>query len=281
MKSINNPSGNPCTTAGVACNTYNALGQRVVHTWPGNEIDWLYHPDGSEIGDFMPVPWNDWGNNYFNLNGRPIAKYIAVTDGWAYFFHANALGSTSMITDWHGDVAQKELFYPYGQTGATGGGVGSYRFASLRELLPYGETGTFMSQTRDYPSRLYRWLSPDPLADVMLLRGIPEYLRSDNGPEFVARELRNWLGSLGTGTLFIEPGTPRENGYCESFNGRLRDECLNGEIFYSLKEAQIVIEQWRVEYNTRRPHSALGYRPPVPAAYSPLVPTNRVSQLKL
>ena len=118
----------------------------------------------------------------------------------------------------------------------------------------------------------------DTLAEVMLVKGIPEYLRSDNGPEFVARELRNWLGSLGTGTLFVEPGSPWENGYGESFNGKLRDECLNGEIFCSLKEAQIVIEQWRVEYNTRRPHSALGYRPPVPAAYSPLVPTNRVSQ---
>src|SRR5438105_9723083 len=76
-------------------------------------------------------------------------------------------------------------------------------------------------------------------------------------------------GGLGAGTLYIEPGSPWENGYCESFNGKLRDECLNGEIFYSLKEAQIIIEQWRVEYNTRRPHSALGYRPPVPAAYGP------------
>jgi transposase InsO family protein len=118
----------------------------------------------------------------------------------------------------------------------------------------------------------------ETLAEVMVVRGIPEYLRSDNGPEFVARELRHWLAKLGTGTLYIEPGSPWENGYCESFNGKLRDECLNGEIFYSLKEAQIVIEQWRVEYNTRRPHSALGYRPPVPAAYSPLVPTNQASQ---
>ncbi len=111
----------------------------------------------------------------------------------------------------------------------------------------------------------------ETLADVMLMRGIPENLRSDNCPEFVARELRKWLGSLGTGTLYIESGSPWENGYCESFNGKLRDECLNGEIFYSLKEAQVVIAQWRVEYNTRRPHSGLGHRPPVPAADSPLV----------
>jgi putative transposase len=109
----------------------------------------------------------------------------------------------------------------------------------------------------------------EALADVMLWRGIPEHIRSDNGPEFVAKELRKWLGNVGTGTLYIEPGSPWENGYCESFNGKLRDECLNGEIFYSLKEAQIVIETWRVEYNTRRPHSALGYRPPAPAAVAP------------
>jgi putative transposase len=102
------------------------------------------------------------------------------------------------------------------------------------------------------------------LAEVMLGRGIPENIRSDNGPEFIAQELRKWLGKVGTGALYIEPGSPWENGYCESFNGKLRDECLNGEIFYSLKEAQIVIEKWRVEYNTRRPHSALGYRPPAP-----------------
>ena len=84
--------------------------------------------------------------------------------------------------------------------------------------------------------------------------------RSDNGSEFVAQKLRQWLGNLGTGRLYIEPGSPWENGYCESFNGKLRDECLNGEIFYSLKEAQIVIQGWRKEYNTVRPHSALGYR---------------------
>ncbi|MBI4164948.1 MAG: hypothetical protein HY508_04355, partial [Acidobacteria bacterium] len=130
---------------------YNALGQRVDHTWPGGEIDWLYHPDGSELGDFMPVPWNDWANQYFNLNGRPIAKYIGVSPNgeWpaeTYFFHANALGSTSMITDWSGAVRQKELFYPYGQFWAYGGDVGSFRFASLRETFPFNESEVFMSQ---------------------------------------------------------------------------------------------------------------------------------------
>jgi len=109
----------------------------------------------------------------------------------------------------------------------------------------------------------------EALADVMLYRGIPENIRSDNGPEFVAEELRKWLAKLGTGTLYIEPGSPWENGYGESFNGKLRDDCLNGEIFYSLREAQAVIEKWRVVYNTLRPHSSLGYRPPAPAAFAP------------
>ena len=118
----------------------------------------------------------------------------------------------------------------------------------------------------------------ETLADVMLWHGIPEYIRSDNGPEFIAKELRQWLAKLGTGTLYIEPGSPWENGYCESFNGKLRDECLNGEIFYSRQEAQIVIEWWRIEYNTRRPHSALGYRPPAPLASSPWDRPNPVSQ---
>jgi len=131
---------------------------------------------------------------------------------------------------------------------------------------------------RSVCSRLAGYEVIETLADVMLWRGIPENIRSDNGPEFVAKELRKWLGNVGAGTLYIEPGSPWENGYCESFNGKLRDECLNGEIFYSLKQAQIVIERWRVEYNTRRPHSALGYRPPAPAACSPLVPPNRPSQ---
>jgi putative transposase len=118
----------------------------------------------------------------------------------------------------------------------------------------------------------------DTLADVMLGHGIPEHIRSDNGPEFIAHELRKWLAKVGTRTLYIERGSPWENGYCESFNGKLRDECLNGEIFCSLKEAQILIEQWRVEYNTQRPHSALGYRPPAPAACTPALARNPVSQ---
>ncbi len=104
----------------------------------------------------------------------------------------------------------------------------------------------------------------------MLMRGVPEHIRSDNGAEMTANVVRNWLTQVGAKTLFIEPGSPWENGYYESFNGKLRDELLNGEIFYSLKEAQIVIEQWRRHYNTIRPHLALGYRPPAPETIAPL-----------
>ena len=98
---------------------------------------------------------------------------------------------------------------------------------------------------------------------------VPEHMRSDNGPEFTAKAVRNWLGRIGVRTLFIEPGSPWENGYNESFNGKLRDELLNGEVFYTLKEAQVLIERWRQEYNTLRPHSALNYKPPVPEAIQP------------
>ena len=109
----------------------------------------------------------------------------------------------------------------------------------------------------------------ETLADAMLFEGTPHYIRSDNGPEMVAKVLRQWLAGLGTKSLYIEPGSPWENGYCESFNGKLRDECLNGEIFYSLKEAKTIIESWRNHYNTKRPHSALGYGPPVPLTIAP------------
>ena len=110
----------------------------------------------------------------------------------------------------------------------------------------------------------------------MLIHGIPEHIRSDNGPEMTSKRVRNWLQQIGVQTLFIEPGSPWENGYNESFNGKLRDECLNAEIFYSLKEAQIIIEQWRRHYNTKRPHSSLGYRPPAPETQS--IQLNQIQQ---
>ena len=123
----------------------------------------------------------------------------------------------------------------------------------------------------------------DALTDLFILRGVPAFIRSDNGPlaiglepmapsmaRFIAQAVRDWIAAVGAQTAYIEPGSPWENGYCESFNARFRDELLNGEVFYSLREAQILIEQWRKHYNTKRPHSALGYRPPAPEAIVPV-----------
>jgi transposase InsO family protein len=100
----------------------------------------------------------------------------------------------------------------------------------------------------------------------MATRGVPDHVRSDNGSEFTATAVREWLGKVGVKTLYIEPGNPWENGYVESLNGKLRDELLNGEIFYTVAEARVLIERWREHYNHVRPHSALGYRPPAPEA---------------
>ena len=128
-----------------------------------------------------------------------------------------------------------------------------------------------------------RHLSSDDVLDCLwwlfVTRGVPDYLRSDNGPEFTAKAVRAWLAEVGVKTLFIEPGSPWENGYVESFNGKLRDELLNGEIFYTLREAKVLIERWRVHYNTRRPHSSLGYRPPAPEATLPAA-SFRVASLR-
>jgi transposase InsO family protein len=104
------------------------------------------------------------------------------------------------------------------------------------------------------------------LNQLFLTRGFPKNIRSDNGSEFTAKKVKQWLATLEISPLYIEPGSPWENGYVESFNGKMRNELLNTEIFYSIKEARIIIELWRVHYNTIRPHSALGYRPPAPEA---------------
>jgi len=106
----------------------------------------------------------------------------------------------------------------------------------------------------------------DRLMQLFISRGLPAHIRSDNGPEFVAEKVRGWLERLEVGPLFIEPGSPWENGYNESFNGKLRDELLKGELFDTLLEAQVLVERWRKHYNQVRPHSSLGYRPPAPAA---------------
>lgn len=107
------------------------------------------------------------------------------------------------------------------------------------------------------------------LSWLFAVRDVPDHIRSDNGPEFTSRVVREWLGKMQVKTLFIEPGSPWENGYVESFNGKLRDELLNGELFYTLEEAKVLIERWRVHYNRVRPHSSLGYRPPAPETTMP------------
>ena len=107
------------------------------------------------------------------------------------------------------------------------------------------------------------------LMELFISRGLPDYIRSDNGAEFTATVVREWLGRLGVKTLFIEPGSPWENGYIESFNGKFRDEFLNREALDTILETKVLTDRWRLEYNTVRPHSSLGYRPPVPAAVLP------------
>ena len=108
------------------------------------------------------------------------------------------------------------------------------------------------------------------LGGLMLLRGAPEYLRSDNGSEFTAKKIRSWLGRIGVTTAYIEPGSPWENGYCESFNARMREQFLNGELFGNIYEAQVLTKRWVVHYNTVRPHSSLGGRPPAPQTIIPM-----------
>ncbi len=107
------------------------------------------------------------------------------------------------------------------------------------------------------------------LADLFVIRGLPQQIRSDNGPEFVAKAVQEWITAVGARTAYIAPGSPWENGFIESFNARLRDELLDGEIFYSLREAQVVIESWRRHYNQARPHASLGYRAPAAEVFVP------------
>jgi transposase InsO family protein len=118
----------------------------------------------------------------------------------------------------------------------------------------------------------------DVLSDLFILRGVPGHVRSDNGPEFVAKAVQEWITAVGARTAYIAPGSPWENGFIESFNARLWDELLDGEIFYSLKEAQIVIESWRRHYNTLRPHGSLGYKPPAPEVFVPAMSARAAQQ---
>jgi len=151
--------------------------------------------------------------------------------------------------------------------------VWSYDFVADRthDGLPYRILNIVDEYTREclcsFPQR--RLNSQDvilQLADLFLKRGCPKYIRSDNGSEFVAKQLLGWFKMLDVSPLFIEPGSPWENGYCESFNGKMRYELLDGEIFYNMTEARYMIRKWRKHYNEKRPHSSLGYRPPAPLA---------------
>ena len=151
--------------------------------------------------------------------------------------------------------------------------VWSYDFVSAR--THHGRTLPMLTLIDEYTReclalRVARRLNGEDvletLSEVMLWRGIPEHIGSDKGPEFVAQQLRDWLKTLGTGPLYIEPGSPWENGYIESFNGKMRDELLNREIFTTLVEAKVLISEWRTEYNQVRPHSSLNYWPPAPEA---------------
>jgi transposase InsO family protein len=119
------------------------------------------------------------------------------------------------------------------------------------------------------------------LSDRCVHRGAPEHIRSDNGSEFTATCVRKWLGRVGVRTLFIEPGSPWENGYVASFNGKLRDELLAREAFDTLLEAKVLIERWRQHYSTVRPHGALGYRPPAPEARQPCAVASAVPRQPL
>ncbi len=120
----------------------------------------------------------------------------------------------------------------------------------------------------------------DKLSELFIEKGLPQYIRSDNGPEFISKKLRKWLCDNKIQTLYIEPGSPWENGYIESFNGKLRDELLNREIFDTLWEAQVLVERFRIEYNTIRPHSSLNYKPPAPETLKPRWFKNDVTCMK-
>ena len=145
------------------------------------------------------------------------------------------------------------------------------RGALNHQLLPFGPSLLAWNPIQNYLAWLqclavWKIYCGFPPSLLKTFYGIPDHIRSDNGSECTAKSIRTWLPKLGIKTLYIEPGSPWENGYNESFNGRLRDECLNSETFHTLKESQVILEQWRHHYNYIRPHSSLGYKPPAPLA---------------
>ena len=156
--------------------------------------------------------------------------------------------------------------------------MGSYDFVAARtedgrplRILTLIDEYTRECLTLKVARRLRSQNILERLGYLFIYRGLPGFIRSENGPEFTSKVVRSWLERLGIQTLFIEPGSPWENGYNESFNGKLRDELLNGEIFTTLLEAKVLIENWRKEYNQFRPHSSLNYQPPAPETINPKV----------
>ena len=116
------------------------------------------------------------------------------------------------------------------------------------------------------------------LSDLFILRGVLGHVRSDNGPEFVAKAVQGWIGAVGAKTAYIAPGSPRENGFIEPFNARLRDELLDGAIFYTLAEAKIVVESWRRHFNMLCQHGSLGNKPPAPEVFIPAMTARAVAK---
>jgi transposase InsO family protein len=166
--------------------------------------------------------------------------------------------------------------------------VWSYDFVSARtsdgrplKLLPIIDEYTRECLSIDVARKMNSEDVLCRLAELFISRGLPEYIRSDNGPEFTAKKVVKWLKNVEVDTLFIEPGSPWENGYVESFNGKMRDELLNLEIFDTLVEAKVLVERWRQEFNRIRPHSSLGYRPPAPEAIELHSPDSGATPLRL
>src|SRR4051812_38359538 len=155
----------------------------------------------------------------------------------------------------------------------TSGRTTSSRSAPMMDANSACSTSSTNLPTSAWPIRVARRLKSidviDALSDLFILRGVPQHIRSDNGPEFLARAVQDWIAAVGASTAYIARGSPWENGFIESFNARLRDELLDGEIFYTLREAQIVIESWRRHYNAVRPHASLGYQAPAPEVFVP------------
>jgi transposase InsO family protein len=146
---------------------------------------------------------------------------------------------------------------------------GRYGYRKVAELLR--STAGWVVNDKRVERRLRATDVVDVLSDLFVLRGVPGHVRSDDGPEFVAKAVQEWITAVGAKTAYTAPGSPWENGHVESFNARLRDELLDGEVFYGLREAQVVIESWRRHHDAVHPHASLGYRAPAPEVFVPVL----------